>query len=53
MVAVIFYFFYIGWVSGFVAMAAAVVAVVFLTTAFTGYCFLFRWLGLSTKMKKY
>ena len=43
-VAVIFYAYYVGWISGLVAMAAAAVAVVFLATAFTGDCFLYRWL---------
>ena len=51
LVAVIFYVYYIGWISGLVAMGAAVIAVVFLATAFTGDCFLYRWLGVNTKMK--
>lgn len=51
LVAIIFYAYYIGWVAGLSAFVAAVFAVVLLATAFTGDCFLYRWLGVSTKMK--
>jgi hypothetical protein len=47
----IFYAYYDGWIFGLVAMAFAVFAVALLVTAFTGECFIYRWLGVNTKMK--
>ncbi len=47
----IFYAYYAAWIFGLVAMGFAVLAVVLLTTAFTGECFIYRWLGVNTKMK--
>lgn len=47
----IFYAYYAGWIFGLVAMGFAVVAVALLVTAFTGECFVYRWLGMNTKMK--
>lgn len=52
LVGVVFYAYYIGWITGLVAMAFAVIALALLVTAFTGDCFIYRWLGVRTKMKK-
>lgn len=51
LVVAIFYAYYVGWITGLVAMGAAFVAAALLITALTGDCFLYRWLGVSTKMK--
>lgn len=48
----IFYAYYAGWIIGLVAMGFAVIAIALLVTAFTGDCFIYRWLGVHTKMKK-
>lgn len=48
----IFYLYYAGWIIGLVAMGFAVIAIGLLVTAFTGDCFIYRWLGVQTKMKK-
>ena len=48
----IFYLYYAGWIIGLVAMGFGVIAVALLVTAFTGDCFIYRWLGVSTKVKK-
>lgn len=47
----IFYFYYAGWIVGLVAMGFGIIAVALLVTAFTGDCFIYRWLGVNTKMK--
>jgi hypothetical protein len=47
----IFYLYYAGWIVGLVAMGFGIIAVVLLVTAFTGDCFIYRWLGVNTKMK--
>ncbi len=47
----VFYAYYTGWIFGLVAMGFAVIALVLLVTAFTGECFIYRWLGVNSKMK--
>lgn len=48
----IFYLYYAGLIIGLVAMGFGVIAIALLVTAFTGDCFIYRWLGVSTKVKK-
>jgi len=51
LVGVIFYAYYIGWTVGWVAIVSAFVAALLLVTAFSGECYLYSWLGISTKSK--
>lgn len=46
-----FYAYYTGWIFGLVAMGGAIVAIALLVTSFTGECFIYRWLGVNSKMK--
>jgi len=48
-VGFIFYAYYMRWTVGWTAILSAVVAVVLLTTAFSGECPLYKQIGLNTK----